>query len=188
MKAIVSRLESIEEMAGVTVLCSDKTGTLTQNRLTLGDPVPIGAEDSHDVVLAGALACKKEDHDAIDTAVLAGITNASELSLYRQLAFVPFDPVHKRTEATIERDRRQFRVTKGAPQVVIELCKLEAADRARADEAVNAAAAKGFRTLGVARSARPGASSASCRSTIRRARIPARRSRLRATMESTSRW
>ncbi len=152
MKAIVSRLESIEEMAGVTVLCSDKTGTLTQNRLTLGDPVPIGAANPHDVVLAGALACKKEDHDAIDTAVLAGLTDESELSLYRQLAFVPFDPVHKRTEATVERDGRQSRVTKGAPQVVMQLSKLEAADRARADEAVNAAAAKGFRTLGVARS------------------------------------
>ena len=152
MKAIVSRLKSIEEMAEVTVLCSDKTGTLTQNRLTLGDPVPIGAANPHDVVLAGALACKKEDHDAIDTAVLAELTDKSELSLYRQLAFVPFDPVHQRTEATVERDGRQSRVTKGAPQVVMQLSKLEAADRARADEAVNAAAAKGFGTLGVARS------------------------------------
>ena len=190
MKAIVSRLELIEEMAGVTVLCSDKTGTLTQNRLTLGDPVPIGAADPHDVVLAGALACKKEDHDAIDTAVLAGITNASELSLYRQLAFVPFDPVHKRTEAKVERDGRQFRVTKGAPQVVMQLSKLEAADQTRADEAVNAAAAKGFRTLGVAQSD-DGA-------TWRFLGIlplfdPPRedlrgRSRRRATMELTSRW
>jgi H+-transporting ATPase len=152
MKAIVSRLESIEEMAGVTVLCSDKTGTLTQNRLTLGDPVPLGAATPHDVVLAGALACKKEDHDAIDLAVLAGIEERAELDRYRQLAFVPFDPVHKRTEATVEGDGRRFRVTKGAPQVVMQLCRLADADQAHADQAVKAAAAKGFRTLGVARS------------------------------------
>ena len=152
MKAIVSRLESIEEMAGVTVLCSDKTGTLTQNRLTLGDPVPIGTDNPHDVVLAGALACKREDHDAIDTAVMAGLADAAELGRYRQLAFVPFDPVHKRTEATVESDGRQFRVTKGAPQVVMQLSGLAGPDEARAAEAVEDAAKKGFRTLGVARS------------------------------------
>lgn len=152
MKAIVSRLESIEEMAGVTVLCSDKTGTLTQNKLTLGEPVPIEGTKAHELVLAGALASKTEDRDAIDMAVLAGIEDASELVRYRQIAFVPFDPVHKRTEATVEHEGRQFRVTKGAPQVVMDLCHLQGAAHARAAQAVETAAAMGFRTLGVARS------------------------------------
>ena len=152
MKAIVSRLESIEEMAGVTVLCSDKTGTLTENRLTLGDAVPFGEVSADDVVLAGALASKQEDHDAIDSAVIAGLKEAGALADYRQIAFTPFDPVHKRTEATIEGDGHQFRVTKGAPQIVMELCGLSGADASHASAEINAAAAKGFRTLGVARS------------------------------------
>ena len=152
MKAIVSRLELIEEMAGVTVLCSDKTGTLTLNQLTLGDPVPLGAVDPHDVVVAGALACKTENHDAIDAAVLAGLKDGKELSRYRQVSFVPFDPVHKRTEATVEQNGRHFQVTKGAPQVVMQLCHLTDADQAQALQVVESAAAKGFRTLGVARS------------------------------------
>jgi H+-transporting ATPase len=151
MKAIVSRLESIEEMAGVTVLCSDKTGTLTQNRLTLGDPVPIGAAGPQEVVLAGALACRQENHDAIDTAVLAGVTDPAALAGYTRTAFVPFDPVHKRTEATVAHGGASFRVTKGAPQVVMQLCGLDGAPAAQATQAVEAAAAKGFRTLGVAR-------------------------------------
>lgn len=151
-KAIVSRLESIEEMAGVTVLCSDKTGTLTENRLTLGEAVPFGAVPTDDVVLAGALASKQEDHDAIDSAVIAGLKEAAALAQYRQIAFTPFDPVHKRTEATVEGNGHQFRVTKGAPQIVMGLCGLAGADAARAAAVIDAAAAKGFRTLGVARS------------------------------------
>lgn len=151
-KAIVSRLESIEEMAGVSVLCSDKTGTLTQNRLSLGTPMPADGVSPDDLVLAAALACRAEDHDPIDAAVLAGLKDASALTQYRQTGFVPFDPVHKRTEAMIDGDGASFRVSKGAPQVLLDLCSLAGDDRMRADEEVEAAAGKGFRTLGVARS------------------------------------
>ena len=65
-KAIVSRLEAIEEMAGVDILCSDKTGTLTKNQLKLGDPILFAATDPQAVILAGALASRAEDHDPID--------------------------------------------------------------------------------------------------------------------------
>ncbi len=151
MKAIVSRLESIEELAGVDVLCSDKTGTLTQNKLTLGDPVVFEAEGADEVILCGALACKAEDADAIDTAVLQGLTDESAFKSYRQAAFVPFDPVHKRTEASIESgDGKPFRVTKGAPQVIIGMSHLEGDSLERAGKAVDEAAGKGYRTLGVA--------------------------------------
>ncbi len=152
MKAIVSRLESIEEMAGVTVLCSDKTGTLTENRLTLGASLPLHGATPEDVALAGALACKRENHDAIDLAVLEGVKDKDAFAQYEQRAFMPFDPTHKRTEATVARQGQTFRVTKGAPQVIMDLCSLDEATRAQADKIVQDEAAKGYRTLGVARS------------------------------------
>jgi len=151
-KAIVSRLQSIEEIAGVDVLCSDKTGTLTQNRLTLGDPVLFNARDREDVVLAGALASKEEDQDAIDQAIIENLEEKGALGNYEQVAFVPFDPVNKRTEATIrDRGGKNFKVTKGAPQVIFRLCNLDPSEKARADREVDAFAAKGYRTLGVGR-------------------------------------
>jgi H+-transporting ATPase len=139
MKAILSRLESIEEMAGMDILCSDKTGTLTQNRLTLGDPLVMGAKDKTDLLLAASLASKDALRDL------------------RQLEFTPFDPVAKRTEATVEAaGGKSFKVTKGAPQVILELAKSDPGTRAEANRAIEELAAKGYRTLGVARSSEEG--------------------------------
>jgi len=154
MRAIVSRLESIEEMAGMDVLCCDKTGTLTQNRLTLGTAVPIGALDAAELVRAAALASKVEDGDAIDVAVLEGLPGGEGvLAGYLQERFVPFDPVRKRTEAQVLDPRgARYRVTKGAPQVILDLCRPDADLKARAEGHVDAFARKGYRTLGVARS------------------------------------
>jgi H+-transporting ATPase len=153
MKAIVSRLESIEEMAGMDILCSDKTGTLTQNRLTLGDPVPFGEASVEELILAGALASKEEDRDAIDLAIFEGLKDRSVFDGYHQTAFIPFDPVRKRTEATIQdASGRTFKVAKGAPQVILEMSRRDGALAAKVNEQVNVLAARGFRTLGVARS------------------------------------
>jgi H+-transporting ATPase len=153
LKAIVTRLESIEEMAGMDVLCSDKTGTLTQNKLSLGEPALFGAENAQSLILAGALASKEEDRDAIDLAVIAGLQDQTALQSYRQTEFVPFDPVHKRTAATVKGpDGSTFHVTKGAPQVILDLCRPAEDVTARANDQVDQFAAKGYRTLGVARS------------------------------------
>jgi H+-transporting ATPase len=153
LKAIVSRLESIEEMAGMDILCSDKTGTLTQNKLTLGDPLIFEATDSQDLILAAALASKAEDQDAIDLAIIGGLEDQNKLNSFEQLKFVPFDPVGKRTEATIKgTGSKTFKVTKGAPQVILGLAQIDPDTRARADRAIDDFAAKGYRTLGVARS------------------------------------
>lgn len=152
MKAIVTHLESIEEMAGVDILCSDKTGTLTQNKLTLGDPVVFGTDDPQEMILAAALASNLEDPDAIDQAVIAGLAVPEKISSYAQAEFVPFDPVHKRTEVTLTDGRgKTFRVSKGAPQVIMAMCHLAPETSRNVQKAVDELAAGGYRTLGVAR-------------------------------------
>ncbi|PKY10108.1 plasma-membrane proton-efflux P-type ATPase [Acidithiobacillus marinus] len=154
MKAIVSRLTSIEEMAGVDILCSDKTGTLTQNKISLGEMTLFSAKNEQALILAAALASKAEDADAIDNAVLAGLQDAEKtLAPFHLDKFIPFDPVAKRTEGQIHGDDGQkFRVSKGAPQILMDMAKLAGEERSKAEKVVEDAAAKGFRTLGVVRS------------------------------------
>ncbi len=156
-KAIVSRLQSIEEMAGIDVLCSDKTGTLTKNELTLGEPVIFEAKDTEELILAGALASKAENKDAIDLAVISGLKDTSLLESYEQTKFMPFDPVGKRTEGIVKDPQGQItKYTKGAPQVILDMCSVDDRARERADRVVNDMASKGYRTLGVAKSTREG--------------------------------
>ena len=152
MKAIVTRLQSIEEAAGIDVLCSDKTGTLTQNKLTLGDVVLLGAAGPQEVILAGALASKEEDQDAIDLAVIGALKDRAAVEAYSQTAFVPFDPSSKRTEAMVkDAQGKTFRAAKGAPQVIFKLAGLGGEALETAQKHVDELAAKGYRTLGVAR-------------------------------------
>jgi H+-transporting ATPase len=151
MRAIVSRLVSIEEMAGMNTLCSDKTGTLTKNELTLGDPQPASGVARDDLLLAAALASRRDAPDAIDAAILAGSPKGQNLSTYVVKAFHPFDPVAKCAEAEVEHDRKRFKAVKGAPQVIVELCAPSPDERAATAKTVEEDAAKGYRTLGVAR-------------------------------------
>jgi H+-transporting ATPase len=151
MKAIVSRLVSIEEMAGMDILCSDKTGTLTKNELTLGDVAPMAGASRDALLLAAALTCEREEPDPIDAAVLKGVDDKA-LAAYKTLAFQPFDPVHKRAEAQVQQDGRTFRVAKGAPQVILDLVKPDDALAQEAQKATDDLARRGFRTLGVAES------------------------------------
>ena len=151
-QAIVSRLVAIEELAGVDVLCSDKTGTLTQNKLTMGDPFAVGTVTAGQVILSAALASRADDDDTIDLAVLAGPGDDQALAGYRMAHFQPFDPVHKRTEAAVTAaDGSMFKVTKGAPQVILALSANSGQVKKAVDRAVGGFAARGFRSLGVAR-------------------------------------
>lgn len=157
-QAIVTRLTSIEELAGIDVLCSDKTGTLTKNELTLGDPFVVEGGDPDRTILAAALASRAEDRDPIDTAVIDGVKAVDRLASYEIVHFTPFDPVHKRTEAAVrDQDGTTFRVTKGAPQVVLELDPDADAIRPAVQEAVDGFASRGYRSLGVARADADGA-------------------------------
>jgi len=151
-KAIVSRLVAIEELAGVDVLCSDKTGTLTQNKLKLGEAFTVDNIPADQVILAGALASRAEDKDTIDLAVLGGVKDDKDLKGFEVVHFQPFDPVHKRTEATVKgADGKQFDVAKGAPQVILQMSANAGQIKTTVEKAVNDFAARGFRSLGVAR-------------------------------------
>jgi H+-transporting ATPase len=151
-EAIVTRLAAIEELAGVDVLCADKTGTLTQNKLTLGDPFSVNGIPADQVILNAALASREDNKDTIDLAVLGGLKNDQALKEHQVVHFQPFDPVHKRTEATIKgADGKEFKVTKGAPQVILELSGNAGQVKPAVEKAVNEFAARGFRSLGVAR-------------------------------------
>ena len=152
-QAIVSKLSAIEEMAGVDILCSDKTGTLTKNQLTLSEPILIAGNDAQDCILAAALASNIEDRDAIDTAVISALKDQNALNNWKKDKFVPFDPVTKRTEATVtDPEGKAFVVTKGAPQAIIDIAKPTEEVAQRVKDKVAALAAKGSRALGVARS------------------------------------
>jgi len=155
-EAIVSKLVSIEEMAGTDVLCADKTGTITKNELTVAEVKHFEGFTENDVLLMGTLASREEDKDPIDNAIIARTKTVKSivegLGRYKVMAFKPFDPVSKRTEATIEdAEGNRFKAAKGAPQVVLSLVSNKEAIAAKVDEPVNAFAAKGYRSLGVAR-------------------------------------
>ncbi len=150
-QAIVTRLSAMEEMAGIDILCADKTGTLTQNSLTLGEPFCIEGVSPDEVVAMAALASQAANADAIDMAVLEGLKGVKADARAQIVHFVPFDPVHKRSEATVRDAGGEFKVTKGAPQVVMALCADLGRTRPQIDAAIDAFAARGYRSLGVAR-------------------------------------
>lgn len=155
-KAIVSKLVSIEEMAGADVLCADKTGTITENELTVGELKPFGNFTDDDVLLYGVLASREEDQDPIDNAIISKTKGAEniwdQVENFGVKEFKPFDPVIKRTESTItEKKGTIFKVSKGAPQVILSLLKDKEEIDTDVDKYVNSFAAKGYRALGVAR-------------------------------------
>lgn len=154
LKAIVTRLESIEEMAGVDRLCSDKTGTLTYNKMTVAEPKPYGSATAQELILNAALASREEDMDPIDQAIIQALDDPAILKKFKQNKFTPFDPVIKRTEAAITAsDGASFFVSKGAAQVLLEMSQHDEAFKEEVQKGVDAFARKGHRTLAVARSA-----------------------------------
>jgi H+-transporting ATPase len=153
-EAIVSKLVAIEEMAGMDVLCSDKTGTITKNELTVGDVVSWGGSSTGDVMEAAAFASRAEDKDPIDDAVLKQNPAPEGVDV---LSFKPFDPVSKMTRSELRRkDGTSFSVAKGAPQAMLDLIENKEAVGQWLEDTVENMAQKGYRSLGVARKDKDG--------------------------------
>jgi H+-transporting ATPase len=161
-QAIVQRLSAIESLAGVEILCSDKTGTLTKNKLSLAEPYTVPGVDREELMLTACLAAshKKKGIDAIDKAFLKTLRFYPEakrlLAQYRVLEFYPFDSVSKKVTAivqSLEGDR--MICVKGAPLVVLKTVEEDHAVPETIDIAyknkVAEFATRGFRSLGIAR-------------------------------------
>ncbi|GBF93619.1 H+-transporting ATPase [Raphidocelis subcapitata] len=154
--AIVTRLASIEEMAGMNMLCSDKTGTLTLNKMVIQDDCPIytAGETMESVLKYAALAAKWKEppRDALDTLVLTS-AKLDELDSFEQIDFLPFDPTIKRTEGTLRGpDGKVFKTTKGAPHIILKLIEIDSEEVAkRVNWKVMDLGRRGIRSLAVAK-------------------------------------
>jgi H+-transporting ATPase len=149
---LITRLSAIEDAATMTIVCADKTGTLTMNRLSFSEASVAGDYKENDVILYGALASREADQDPIDLAFLSAAKNR-QISLEGNLrkSFVPFDPSTRRTEATIEMAGQNILAIKGAVNAVLPLCRLSGTELAKAAEEVEKRSARGFRALAVAK-------------------------------------
>nr|XP_010929115.1 plasma membrane ATPase 4 [Elaeis guineensis] len=154
--AITKRMTAIEEMAGMDVLCSDKTGTLTLNKLNVDKnliEVFVKDMDRDTVVLYAARASRVENQDAIDASVVAMLADPKEARAgIQEVHFLPFNPVDKRTAITyIDSDGRWHRASKGAPEQIIDLCNLKEDAKNKVHDMIDKFADRGLRSLGVAR-------------------------------------
>jgi len=153
-EAIVSRLTAIEELAGVDIFCSDKTGTLTKNEMRVADPVAFEGHDERELFLTAALASRAENRDPIELPIFAYIEEHFadlDWKSYHQAAFTPFDPVRKRTEAQVEKGEERFVAAKGAAQILLGMAELPDDQAQEVRKTVDGLAAKGYRTLAVGR-------------------------------------
>lgn len=154
---LITRLSASEDAASMDILCADKTGTITANRLSVTSVTAAEGFDDNDVIGNGALASQEANQDPIDVAFISAARERNLLNgFYVQKRFVPFDPKTRRTEALIVHDGREFRVVKGAVEGVAQACGLDL-QRAGIGEKMNDFAVKGYRTLAVAVSGPDGA-------------------------------
>ena len=151
---LVTRLDSIEDAASIDILCLDKTGTITQNKLSVVEVIPLSGYTKEDVVLTAALASEEESKDIIDMVIInyAKSLGIDLINSYKRVSFTPFNPSKKRSESIIERDGVYFKAIKGAPQVIISLCKNAGIDCQEVNAVLDELSQKGYRTLAIAKS------------------------------------
>ena len=157
---LVTRLSAAEDAATMDVLCVDKTGTITMNKLAVTGVIPLEHSTEADVLFAGALASQEANQDPID---LAFLNAAKERHIFDHLpkvtpvSFAPFDAKNRRTEAVVEQNGQRLRVMKGAVRTVAEACGLQPPAIETLEARVSESAAKGYRMLAVARGPETGA-------------------------------
>ena len=152
-QAIVSRLTAIEELAGVDIFCSDKTGTLTKNEMQVAQPVLLDDHNERELILYALLASRRENNDPIELPLFHYADQKFpdlDWHSYEQADFTPFDPVSKRTEATINKDGETFQILKGAAQVLLNMTELPDNEVVAIANSIDLLASKGYRTLAVA--------------------------------------
>ncbi|XP_074316344.1 plasma membrane ATPase 1 [Silene latifolia] len=153
--AITKRMTAIEEMAGMDVLCSDKTGTLTLNKLTVDkNLIEVFAKgvDADTVVLMAARASRTENQDAIDAAIVNMLADPKEARAgIREIHFLPFNPTDKRTALTyFDSNGKMHRVSKGAPEQILNLAHNKSDIERRVHAIIDKFAERGLRSLAVA--------------------------------------
>uniref|UniRef100_J3LDI7 Plasma membrane ATPase n=1 Tax=Oryza brachyantha TaxID=4533 RepID=J3LDI7_ORYBR len=154
--AITKRMTAIEEMAAMTALCSDKTGTLTLNKLGVDkDFIEVFADGvgKEDVILL-ARASRVENQDAIDTAMVGMLDDPKDARRgIEEVHFLPFNPGGKRTALTYIKvdDGTWHRVSKGAPEQILSLCNCSDDMKKRVHAVIDKYADRGLRSLAVAR-------------------------------------
>ena len=151
---LVTRLDSIEDAASIDVLCLDKTGTITQNKLSVTDSIPFSGYKKEDVIAIATSASKEEGMDLIDLAIIEyAKTIGIDINAYRQISYTPFNPSTKRTEAIVEADGKRFKGIKGAAQTVISMCRgIDKDTMDKTNRTLEEFSRKGYRTIAVARS------------------------------------
>jgi len=149
---LVTRLSASEDAATMDILCVDKTGTITMNKLSIANVIPLNRYGEQEVILYGALASQEANQDPID---IAFITAAKQKNLtdnsFIQKDFIPFDPKTRRTEALVQKDGQEFRVMKGADKVIAQACGLDESATRELEARIDEFAKKGYRTLAVAK-------------------------------------
>ncbi len=152
--ALVTRLDSIEDAASIDVLCFDKTGTITQNKLSVAESIPFSGYTKEDVVLTAALASQEEGMDIIDLAVIDYAKSMRvDFIPYKRISHTPFDPSTKRSEAIIGIGTKHFKAVKGAAHIVLSMCRgIDKKEMEKANGTIEEFSRKGYRTIAVARS------------------------------------
>ncbi|XP_013605547.1 PREDICTED: ATPase 7, plasma membrane-type [Brassica oleracea var. oleracea] len=153
--AITKRMTAIEEMAGMDVLCSDKTGTLTLNKLSVDkNLIEIFKKgiDKDMAVLMAARAARLENQDAIDTAIVSMLSDPKEARAgIKELHFLPFSPANRRTALTyLDGEGKMHRVSKGAPEEILDMAHNKLQIKEKVHSTIDKFAERGLRSLGLA--------------------------------------
>jgi len=148
---LITRLNALDDAASMDVLCVDKTGTLTMNKLSITNIIPLGKYNEKEVLQFGALASEAANKDPID---IAFIEEAEKKHLLpgnlTRTKFIPFDPTNRRTEVYLKNGQQEIKVMKGAFKIILSLCSTNTTQEQELKNIVNDFARKGYKTIAVA--------------------------------------